>query len=176
MLGRALLEAIGEDPNRPGIKDTPQRFARWWGEFMDYDPGSTGTVFESVQTNQMVAVTGMRVWSLCEHHLLPFWCDVSVGYLAKRHILGLSKLARIAHHRAHRLQLQERLVQEIADDISRLAKTRSVAVVAQGEHLCMTMRGIKTQGTMVSSVMKGAFLKESEARAEFLGIAQWRRG
>lgn len=134
------------------------------------------TVFESVQTDQMVTVSGMRVWSLCEHHLLPFWCDVSVGYLAKRHVLGLSKLARIAHHRAHALQLQERLVQQIASDVARLAKTKDVAVVAQGEHLCMSMRGIKTPGLMVSSVMKGAFLKQPEVRAEFLGIAQWKRG
>lgn len=123
----------------------------------------------------MVTVTGMRVWSLCEHHLLPFWCDVAIGYIARDHILGLSKLARIAHQHAHKLQLQEQLVQQIAEHVARAGQTEDVAVVAQGEHLCMTMRGVRTEGLMVSSVMKGAFLKAGTVRSEFLDIAQWKR-
>lgn len=174
-IGRELLVAIGEDPSRAGIAETPLRFAKWWREFIDYRPGKTETVFDAVKADQMVTVTGVRVWSLCEHHLLPFWCDIAIGYIAKDHILGLSKLARIAHLYAHRLQLQEQLVQQIAEHVAKAASTADVAVVAQGEHLCMTMRGIRSEGLMVSSVMQGKFLEVPAVRAEFLDIAQWKR-
>jgi GTP cyclohydrolase I len=112
----------------------------------------------------------MRVTSLCEHHLLPFWCDVAIGYIPREKVLGLSKFARIAHKFAHRLQLQERLGQQIADEVSRITGTPDVAVVLKGEHLCMTARGIRTPGVMISSIMRGAFRSESEARLEFLRL------
>ena len=96
-IGRELLIALGEDPNREGLKDTPRRWADWWQEFIDYDPGRTDTCFHSVSTDQMVVVSGMRVFSLCEHHLLPFWFDISICYMANDMVLGLSKFARIAH-------------------------------------------------------------------------------
>lgn len=156
-LGRELLYALGEDPDREGLKDTPRRWADWWREFIEYRPGTLGTTFESVEAGQMVIVTGMRVWSLCEHHLLPFWCDVAVAYMPGRQVLGLSKFARIAHMHAHRLQVQERLVAGIADDIMHATGTPDVAVIANGEHLCMTMRGIKTPAIMRSVVARGAF-------------------
>ena len=105
---RALLRAIGEDPDRPGLADTPDRVARWWAEFIDYEPGNATTTFDSVQVDQMVAVSGVRVWSLCEHHLLPFWADLTIAYIARDEVVGLSKLARMAHNAAHRLQLQSR--------------------------------------------------------------------
>lgn len=171
-LGRDLLRAIGEDPDRPGIADTPRRWASWWREFVEYDAGKVDTVFEAVTVDQMVAVSGIRVWSLCEHHLLPFYCDVTIGYIAGSHVLGLSKFGRIAHRAAHRLQIQERLVQQIADEVQALAGTENVAVVATGEHLCMTMRGIKTPALMRSSVLRGAFRDDAAARAEFLTIAK----
>jgi GTP cyclohydrolase I len=170
-IGRNLLEAIGEDPTRPGLVDTPRRFADSWREFVEYDPGNIETTFESVTLDQMVVVKGMRVWSMCEHHLLPFWCDVSVGYLTGDKVLGLSKFARIAHKHAHRLQLQERLVEGIATDLKEIVGTENVAVIAEGEHLCMTMRGVRTPARMISSAMYGAFRTE-QARAEFLSIVR----
>src|SRR5262245_13700030 len=95
-LGRELLVALGEDPDREGLQGTPRRWADWWREFIEYDPGNTETTFSSVSTDQLVCVSGMRVFSLCEHHLLPMWCDVSIGYVPGDKVLGLSKFARIA--------------------------------------------------------------------------------
>ena len=173
-IGRELLQAIGEDPEREGLQETPRRFADLWREFIEYDPGVTDTCFESVTTDQMVIVSGIRVWSLCEHHTLPFWCDVSIGYIARDKVLGLSKFARVAHKYAHQLQLQERLCQQIADEITRIVKTEDVAVLARGEHLCMSMRGIRTVGVMTSSVMRGIFREQHQARDEFLQLTRGR--
>ena len=170
-LARELLVIIGEDPNRPGLRDTPRRYAEYWAEFIDYTDNNTNTVFESVVIDQLVMVTGLRVWSICEHHLLPFWCDISVGYLAGDRVLGLSKFARIAHKHAHKLQLQERLVKDIADEIVGSTKSNSVAVLGAGRHTCMEMRGIRTEGLMISSVMEGAFREDRSLRAEFLVLA-----
>lgn len=169
-LGRELLIAIGEDPDREGLINTPRRWADAWREFIEYDPGVTDTTFASATTDQMVCVSGMRVASLCEHHLLPFWCDVSIGYITGEKVLGLSKFARIAHQFAHRLQIQERLGQQIADEVSRITGTQDVAVVLKGEHTCMSMRGIHTPGVMTSSVMRGVFRAEYETRMEFLRL------
>jgi GTP cyclohydrolase IA len=168
----ALLAVIGEDVDRPELADTPRRWAKWWDEFVTYQPGTTDTAFEAQGSDQMVVVSGIRVWSLCEHHLLPFWCDVTIGYVAADKILGLSKFARIAHRHAHKLQVQERLVTEIADEVERVTGARSVAVLAQGEHLCMTMRGIRSPALMTSSALRGAFKHDAAARAEFLSFAR----
>ena len=97
-LVRELLTALGEDPDREGLKDTPRRIANFWREFIEYDAGKLDTTFSAVKHNQMVCVTGLRVWSMCEHHMLPFWCDVSIAYIADKKVLGLSKFARIAHN------------------------------------------------------------------------------
>ena len=169
-LGRETLIALGEDPDRPGLVGTPRRWANMWREFIAYDPGKTETAFESVEVDQMVVVSGMRVWSMCEHHLLPFWADISIAYIAGEKVLGLSKFARIAHQFAHQLQIQERMVQQIADEVCRLTGSADVAVLARGQHLCMIMRGIKTDGLMTTSVMRGLF-RETDARAEFLSLA-----
>jgi GTP cyclohydrolase I len=118
--------------------------------------------------DQMVCVSGMRVWSYCEHHLLPFYCDVAIGYITADKVLGLSKFARIAHQFAHQLQLQERLGLQIADEVGRITGSEDVAVVLKGHHLCMESRGIQTPGTMTSSVMRGAFRNLFETRMEFL--------
>lgn len=163
---RDLLAAIGEDPDREGLRDTPRRFANHWVDFINYDPGRVDTVFRSVGIDQMVAVSGMRVWSMCEHHLLPFWCDIGIAYIAADRILGLSKFARIAHAHAHGLQVQERLVTQIADDVAAHTGSASIMVVARGEHLCMTMRGIQTPALMTSSVTRGLFRDDPKARAE----------
>ena len=168
-LVRELLEALGEDPDREGLLETPRRIANFWRDFIEYDPGKLDTVFSSVRHDQMVAVTGMRVWSMCEHHMLPFWCDVSVAYIAEDKGLGLSKFARIAHKNAHALSLQEKLVADIASDLKGFLDTENVAVIAKGEHLCMTMRGIRTPHRMISSVLDGQF-RDPNTRAEFLSL------
>jgi GTP cyclohydrolase I len=120
----------------------------------------------------LVSVSGMRVFSLCEHHLLPMWCDVSIGYIPAGKVLGLSKFARIAHQFAHQLQIQERLGEQIADEIGRITGSQDLAVVLKGEHLCMSARGIRTPAVMTSSVMRGSFRTERELRREFLQMIQ----
>jgi GTP cyclohydrolase I len=170
-LCRQLLLAIGEDPDREGLRDTPRRWAAWWREFVDHDPGTLGTTFEAIEADQLVVVSGIRLWSLCEHHLLPFWCDVAIGYIAGDRVLGLSKFARVARKFAHRLQVQERLTKQIADEVARLTGSPDVAVIARGEHLCMSARGVRAPALMTSSVMRGAFRAKPEARAEFLQLA-----
>ncbi len=167
-----LLKSIGENPNRQGLQGTPKRWARWWTEFIEYDPGHTDVSFQSIVTDQMVVVTGVRVWSLCEHHLLPFWCDISMAYITRSKVLGLSKFARIAHRFAHQLQIQERLVHQVADRIAEVTESKDVAVVGNGVHLCMLMRGIKTEGKMITSVMRGAFFDNVTTRQEFLRIIE----
>ena len=169
LLVRELLSAIGEDPDREGLKETPRRIANFWKEFIEYDAGKLDTTFSAGKHNQMVAVTGMRVWSMCEHHMLPFWCDISIAYIADDKVLGLSKFARIAHKHAHKLTLQEQLVSDIANHLKVVLGTDNVAVMAKGEHLCMTMRGIKTPHRMISSALSGAFHK-AEQRAEFFRL------
>ena len=171
-LGRELLLAIGEDPDREGLRETPRRWADAWREFIEYDPGTTETTFASVASDQLVCVSGIRVASLSEHHLLPFWCDISIGYIPNAKVLGLSKFARIAHQFAHRLQLQERLGEQIADEISRITGTQNVAVVLKGEHYCMAARGIRSPARMTSSVMRGVFRTESQIRMEFLRLIE----
>lgn len=167
---KQLLYSIGEDPNRPGLVDTPRRVASAWDEFMNYKPGNHDTTFESVTSNQMVIVHGVKVWSYCEHHLIPFWCSLSMAYIPNQKILGLSKFARIAKKYAHRLQIQEQLVDQIADELKAITGTNDVAVVGRGEHLCMIMRGVETQGQMISSSIDGLFKSNPEARAEFMSF------
>jgi len=171
-IGRELLLAIGENPDEARIKETPLRWAKWWREFIEHNPGKVDTAFETQGTDQMVVVSGMKVWSLCEHHLLPFWADVSIGYIPHGKVLGLSKFGRISQGIASRLQIQERMVQEIAAKVTELTGSPDVAVLAQGEHLCMTMRGVKTPSIMTSSVMDGLFRTNAEVRSEFMGIAR----
>jgi GTP cyclohydrolase I len=167
-----LLLAVGEDISRDGLAQTPQRVARMWRDFFSYEPGNTDATFEDVETSQMVVVSGVKVWSMCEHHMLPFWCDLTMGYITKDKIVGLSKFARIANKHAHGLQVQERLVQNIADDIQRLAETDNVAVMGVGQHLCMVMRGIKTDGRMKTSVLRGLFREASQCRQEFFSLVE----
>lgn len=171
-LGRELLKAIGEDPAREALVDTPRRWAAWWREFIDFDPGRVDTTFESEGSGQLVVVSGLRVWSLCEHHLLPFWCDVSIGYRPTDRVLGLSKFGRIAHAHAHALQVQERLVEGIASEVADLTGSDDVIVLAEGQHLCMTMRGVKTPALMSSTALRGVFAEDASARAEFYRLAR----
>ena len=167
-----LLRELGENPKREGLLETPKRVAKFWNEFINYEPGKIETTFEAVKADQMVIVKNIKVWSLCEHHLMPFSSTISIGYITKKKVLGLSKFARIAHKHAHKLQLQEKLVQDIADELGSLVGTKDIAVFAEGTHLCMVARGIKTDGQMITSVMQGAFRKEPETRQEFLSLVK----
>ncbi len=169
-IGRDLLLALGEDPDDPRVLETPGRWARMWGEMLTPRLDRIGTSFAS-PSDEMVVVSGVRVWSLCEHHLVPFWVDVSMAYLPRNRVLGLSKLARVAQAAAARLQLQERLTGDIADALEELAGTSDVAVVARGEHLCMTMRGAKAGALTTTSSLRGRF-RDSAVRAEFLTLAR----
>lgn len=168
---KMILEAIGENPDREGLKETPRRFANRWKEFIEYNPGTTSTAFESVRSDQMVVVSGMRVWSMCEHHLLPFWCDVSIAYITNDKVLGLSKFGRIAQKHAHKLQLQEQLTTDIGNEIMKLLGHKDVAVISRGQHLCMTMRGISMPSLMTSSYLSGEFKNDPIVRSEFLALS-----
>lgn len=171
-IARELLRAMGLDPSHASIAGTPGRVARMWRDFLLPDPGLHPlTSFHSAAFDQMVVVRGIRVWSFCEHHLLPFWCDITIGVLASGTVLGLSKYARIAQACARQLQIQERLVTNIADAVARAADTDHVAVLASGEHLCMTMRGAKSDAQMATSITRGKFRDDARARQEFLHLA-----
>lgn len=170
-LGRELLVAIGEDPDREGLVETPERWAKMWREFVMHDPGKLETRFEKVQVDQMVAVTGIKVWSLCEHHLVPFSCHMTAAYITTDRVIGLSKVARLCEQAAHRLQLQERLVSEVADELQRITGSESVGVIGTGQHLCMVMRGVKAvDASAVTSVVRGLFMHSQAARAELLSL------
>lgn len=166
-----FLREIGEDPGRDGLKDTPRRWSKMWKEFFEYEDPNINSVFDS-KIDEMVVVNGVRVWSFCEHHLLPFWCDVSMAYLPTGKVIGLSKFARIAHRCAHRLQIQERLCEEIADELQRISGSEDVAVLGRGVHLCMLMRGIKTKGELVTSIVRGRFRTKPGTKAEFLKMVE----
>jgi len=118
----------------------------------------------------MVCVSGMHVWSICEHHPLPFWCEVTIGYIPQKHVLGLSKFARIAHQFAHRLYLQEQLGEQIADEICLIFGTNDVAVILKGEHICMSAHGIRIPALMTSLVTRSCFRESSETRLVFLRL------
>lgn len=168
VLARQLLVEIGEDPDRDGLKETPARFARWWREFSSYDSGTAETRFPMYTRGQIVMVSDIAVWSLCEHHLLPFSCTLTIAYKPDGDVLGLSKFARIAHRHAHRLQVQERLVCDIAEEVVSATGSADVAVIGRGEHLCMSMRGVRTPAVMTSSVFRGAFEEYGPARQELI--------
>lgn len=170
---RTILLAIGEDPDRPGLRDTPARVANFWTEFAGYTDDNIDTVFDepTEPTGSMIALSGVPVWSLCEHHLMPFFAVVNMAYIPNgQNVLGLSKLARIAKKHASRLQVQERMTQDIADEIAAMTASQDVAVCVQGSHTCMKMRGVKSEGTMTTSIVRGAFRDNLHTRAEFMSL------
>ncbi|MCQ4040524.1 GTP cyclohydrolase I [Streptomyces rubrisoli] len=171
-IARQLLVEIGEDPDREGLADTPRRYAKWWREFVGYEPGKIETLFGSISDNQLVYISDLLVWSLCEHHLLPFNCSLTIAYRSDKSLLGLSKFGRVAHKHAHKLQVQERLVAEVADEVSQLTGSADVAVIGRGEHLCMTMRGIRTPARMTSAAFRGVFEQDGPERTQLLTLAQ----
>ena len=174
-LYRKLIEAVGEDPGREGLVDTPGRAARAL-EFLTsgyrQDPESVvnGAIFES-DINEMVIVRDIELYSMCEHHLLPFIGKCHVGYLPKGHVIGLSKVARLVDVFARRFQIQENLTTQIAQSIMDLLEPAGVGVVVEAKHLCMMMRGVEKQNSlMTTSCMLGSFRSNSQTRSEFLNL------
>lgn len=170
-LGGELLEVLGYDPNSEALRDTPGRWARWWEEFHEIDMAAIDTSFESVIVGQLVVISGIEVWSMCEHHLLPFKAEVGIGYLVGDRLLGLSKFARVVQRAAKRLQLQERLTKEVIDEVMRLTGSPDVAVLVRGRHLCMEARGARTAGVVASLIQSGAFESHSALSDRFMTLA-----
>jgi GTP cyclohydrolase I len=170
---REILVGIGEDPEREGLLKTPQRVAKAYAELMDgytKDPEKliNGALF-SVDYDQMVIVNDIEFYSMCEHHMLPFFGHAHVAYLPNGKVIGLSKIPRIVDMFAHRLQVQERMTQQIAELINDQIHPQGVAVVIEAQHMCMTMRGVRKQeATMTTSAMIGAFRNQLKTRLEFL--------
>ena len=174
-LARSWLEQIGEDPDREGLVDTPGRVARAWafltrGYQQSLEEVINGAVFEA-EGSEMVVVKGIEFYSMCEHHLLPFFGQVHIGYIPRKKVLGLSKFARIVEMYARRLQIQERLATQIAGAIERVVEPEGVAVVIEGVHLCMMMRGVEKQhSAATTSAMRGVFKTDAKTREEFLSL------
>jgi GTP cyclohydrolase I len=173
---RALCEESGDDFGRPGIAETPERMARAWEYWLSgyaQDPAKVLKVFEDGAdgVNQLVIVKNIPVYSVCEHHTAPFFGTASVGYIPKGKIVGLSKLSRVVDIFARRLQVQERLTNQIADAIHTNLQPKGVGVVVSCRHLCMESRGIERQGSeTITSALRGCLLNEDAARAEFFNL------
>ena len=172
---REILVKIGEDPNREGLKDTPDRMARMFEELTAGYAASPQEIIREalfhIKYDEMVVVKDIEFYSLCEHHMLPFFGTCSVGYIPNGKIVGLSKIPRIVEVFSRRLQVQERMTAQIADFLMDELNPLGVAVVAEAKHLCMAMRGImKADASMLTSSMRGAFKKDERTRAEFLSF------
>jgi GTP cyclohydrolase I len=177
----SIIRAIGEDPKREGISGTPERVAEMYGELfmgIDKDPREELTVDFKVGHREMIVLKDIPFYSMCEHHLLPFYGVVHIGYVPNTdgRVVGISKLARVVEIVARRPQLQERMTSQIADAILDGLKPQGVAVVIQAEHLCMIMRGIKKPGSnVVTSAIRGLFQRKAASRAEFFSLIQGSR-
>jgi GTP cyclohydrolase I len=177
---RDILEAIGEDPDREGLRDTPHRVARAYAELfwaVGRSPADEIDAFFQVDNDEMVVLKDIPFYSICEHHLLPFVGRAHVAYIpAGGRITGLSKLARAVETAARRPQLQERLTCQVADAIVEKLHPQGVLVVIEAEHLCMTMRGIRKPGTVATtSAVRGVFLDDEKTRAEAMALLCGRR-
>ena len=174
----AILEAIGEDTQREGLVGTPQRIAEMYCELfkgMEVDAAAELAVGFEEGHREMVILRNIPFYSMCEHHLLPFYGVAHVGYIPNKdgRVVGISKLARVVDAYAKRLQLQERMTTQIADTILEALKPDGVAVVIEAEHLCMTMRGIEKPGSnVVTSATRGTFRSRAATRAEFLSLVR----
>lgn len=171
---KLFLEGIGEDPKRPGIKDTPKRVADMCEEIysgIGVDTSKQIKVLKSESHDEIVLLKNIPFFSVCEHHLLPFIGKAHVAYIPDARVTGLSKLARVVETEAKKLQVQERLSTAIAESIVKALRPKGVLVVLEAEHLCMTMRGIKKPGTItITSVVRGIFRKNSATRAEAMSL------
>lgn len=177
---RELIAAIGEEPAREGLLETPERIARMYAEVfrgIDEDPLSVLSKGFEEEHKEMVILKDIPFFSMCEHHFLPFHGAAHVGYVPEGRIVGVSKLARVVDIVARRPQLQERLTSQVADAIMEGLRPDGVAVVIEAEHLCMTMRGVQKPGArMVTSAMRGGFRRRAVTRSEFLALVRESKG
>ena len=174
-LVRKLLVELGENPGREGLKKTPMRVAKSLGFLTQGYRQNLKTVVNGAHftsgTNHMVILKDIELYSMCEHHLLPFYGKCAIGYIAKGKVLGISKLARIVDMFARRLQIQERMTEEIANAVMAEAKADGVGVVIKAKHLCMMMRGVSKQNSeMTTSAVLGTFRSDERVRQEFLSL------
>jgi len=176
-LVESLLVELGEDTERQGLKATPDRVARALRELTDGygvrpEEVIAGAIFDQ-DYDEMVVVKDINFYSLCEHHMLPFFGQVHVGYLPKGKVVGLSKIPRLVEVFSHRLQIQEQLTKQIAEALNESLAPRGVGVVIEARHLCMEMRGVETPGgRMMTSCMLGTFRRDPRTRAEFLDLVR----
>jgi GTP cyclohydrolase I len=172
---RKIIELVGEDPTREGLSDTPLRAAKAMqfltqGYVQTLEEAVNGALFDS-DTNEMIVVQDIELFSLCEHHLLPFIGKCHVAYIPSKRVLGLSKVARIVDMYAQRFQIQENLSKQIADAIQSVTGANGVGVIIEAQHMCMMMRGVQKQNSMMkTSVMLGAFRNNVSTRMEFLQL------
>ncbi|MFN8508595.1 MAG: GTP cyclohydrolase I FolE [Dehalococcoidia bacterium] len=173
-----LFLAIGEDPGREGLIDTPRRIAEMYGEVfggLGVDPREYLRVGFDVAHDEMVILRNIPFYSMCEHHFLPFHGEAHVGYVPDGRVVGISKIARVVEGFARRPQIQEQLTSQVAEAIMETLQPDGVAVVVEAEHLCMTMRGVQKPGSrMITSAMRGQFRQSSVTRGEFLSLVAGR--
>ena len=173
---RMIIEAIGENPDREGLKNTPERIVRMYEEILsgysDKPDKYIKVFYEQENYEEIILVRDIALYSLCEHHLLPFFGKAHVAYIpGKNRIVGVSKIVRTVEVFAHRLQIQERLTTQIANTMMKGLKAQGVMVVIEAEHFCMTMRGVKKPGSkMVTSAVRGTFLKDAKTRSEAMSL------
>ena len=175
-----LLAGLGEDPDREGLVDTPERVARSLRHLTEgYELDATDAIGDALfeqEYDEMVLVKDIQFYSLCEHHLLPFFGVAHVAYQPNGRVVGLSKIPRVVDVYAHRLQLQERMTRQIAEGLERVTRPHGAAVVIEARHLCMEMRGVeKVGGQTVTSCMLGCFRDDARTRAEFLDLIRGNR-
>jgi GTP cyclohydrolase I len=176
----AIIEAIGEDVHRPGLQDTPQRASRAFefltrGYHQSVDEVVNNALFPS-DSNEMVLVQNIELYSLCEHHLLPFIGKCHVAYIPTGKVLGLSKVARLVDMYARRLQIQESLTMQIAETVMEVTDALGAGVIIEAQHMCMMMRGVEKQNSrMKTSAMLGSFRSDQKTRDEFLSLLQLRQ-
>ncbi len=174
---KEILEAIGEDPNREGLIETPRRVAQMYADIfsgLSDDPRRHIKIFSEPENDEMVVVRDIPLYSMCEHHLLPFIGKAHIAYLpADGKVIGLSKLARIVSDFSKRPQLQERLTAQIADFLMQELQPKGIAVIIDAEHLCMTMRGARAAGAKTqTSALRGAMRSDAKTRAEVMSLLQ----
>jgi len=171
---RQILYEIGEEPNREGLRKTPERVVKSWTELYSgysQDPSDIMTIFESEGYDEIVLLDNIEMYSMCEHHMLPFYGKAHVAYIPGDHIVGISKLARLVDIYARRLQNQERITYQVTKALMTHLKPKGAACIIEAKHMCMCSRGVQKQNSMMkTSCMKGVFFEEANTRAELMSM------